>query len=74
MLEEMMRTLGEMIDPNECINCHKPIEENDQGFPAELPNARICTPCMEAKFGLMYDLHQGIDITYRDGTTERIGG
>lgn len=72
MFNEMLNMLGDMSNPRTCINCNKPLEEGDQGFPTGIPNANVCTPCEEARWGMMYDI-QGAEITYRDGTTERIG-
>lgn len=71
---DVMEMLGELADPTVCINCSKPLVDGDQGFDGVLPNSKICTPCTEAKFRLQWELAQGIDVTYRDGTTERIGG
>jgi len=71
---DIMEMLGQLSDPSTCINCSKPLADGDQGFDAMLPNSKICSPCMEAKLRLEWTVAQGIDITYRDGTTERIGG
>ena len=71
---DIFEMFAEMNDPRKCVNCGKPLAEGDAGIDAGLPNAKVCTPCEEARVRLMNKVQEGITITYREGTVERIGG
>lgn len=74
MFEQMMGMFREMEMDSTCINCGKPFAEGDEGVGGMDGLFRICTPCEEARQNLMNKVQEGITITYRDGTSETIGG
>lgn len=72
MINEMFSAMG--MDGSTCFNCSEPLE--GEGFDTldSTGNIKICAKCNEALERLKNKVDEGLTVTYRDGTTERIGG
>lgn len=73
-MNDIFEMLGSMFDPTVCVNCHKPLDENDEGQSTEIPNAKICKRCVDAKNNLLNKFQEGVTIKYRDGSEIIVGG